>query len=730
MVRKKQTTVEKAAAQAENGDLVIDEVRRFLQEEAVSVPTPLITEHTYGEWNLSFGGNEDVRPSDKLRFDIVDRMLRSGIVIFALEAKRSQVFRVFSEGRFKVESPDEELAEIAEAALRLILTRMAADVTYSSFAYGAYFGEMTFELADRYHLGLSDQAGGDQFWIPKVPAACHPRTIKHIRRKANREFDGFEQEPDLRPRISLETIKVLPPQALVVPINSHFRNLWGTSFLTPIYPLWVWYEIILRVMARYMDRMATPVTLAKAPSRGTVTLTDGSTPVRSLQLALRLAESVSKSNAVAIPSDRDENGQPLWEMGYLTADERSQPFIQVLEFIGQEIIRAALSADRALSQPSVASGGVGSMAIGEVHASASAVTAEMLLLEILWYLNKYFMPKISLFNRGRNGPPLWLKVQALDTRERELLMQLVNVAGNSPASQELFNMIDWQTLGETSNIPMLSEEKAQERKDKLAQEALDKMKAQQELLSETKTFPQAKEENPAQKEEDEERRKLEEVVLDLVEQGKLPWLIGDQEAEYVLDEEGRLKLFNPFRDRLGRFASKPGASSVAANKAPSLRQSVLATADYINKKNSTFDKKAWRKLPEERRRQELENLSNFMADMQNRPRPSVVHWNSRFLPLGGVYNPAKNEMVINHAYTKNSRTAISIIVHESRHGFQAHAAKTPGYYNAAVSSMWRSNYADYKSPQKHGYAAYKNQPLELDAYSFENDVRSQIRIKI
>lgn len=561
----------------DDAQVVIDEVSTMLAETTGSVPLP-IAGTTYGDWTLSIGDTE-LRPGTELSYDVIDRMLRSGPVMFAMEMKRAQIVRVFAEGRYRAVSPDLELGEVATAALKLIMEKMADDLTYSTFAYGSAFMEEVWEWKTKYELGLTEKPDNAKFLVPKLPNNVKPDTVEKINRTENgRKFDGFTQKAN---QYGDDAVVVGAQQALVVPINEHFRNLFGRSFLHTLYPIWLWYEIILRAMARYMERMAVPVAVGKAPSRGLVEVEGKTTPVKAMDMALALAGSAAKSNAIAIPSDKDENGNPLWELDYLTAAQRAQPFIAVLEYLGQEMLRAALSADRSLTQQS---GGVGSQNIGEVHARASAMTSEMILGQILHYLNLYFMPGFSLYNRGKNGPPIWLKTQPIDLTERELVMKMLNTAGNSPASQEFMAAIDWRGMAETSNIPLLSPEETEELKKRLNEESLAKLKQQNELMATLKKAEagnmdgndgndgkdpnKAPDKKQGKKQDDfgkknDSNKQLQQIIDGIVDGNlRISLTLGPDEAETLhelgaMDDE-TFQLFNPFHDRMGRFSSGKG----------------------------------------------------------------------------------------------------------------------------------------------------------------------------
>lgn len=542
--------------------LVVDEVGRYLMEG--QVPAALTEGVTYGQWVLNFDGTQDYRPDDRLSYDKIDLMLKNGSVIFAMMMKMAQIMRVFSEGRYKVESPDEELRQVADAALKFILFKTAHDFCWSAFAYGTSFQEEVWERKSKYALGLSkSKAAGTEFMVPKVPNSVHPKTVNHIRRDEKGRFNGFAQQKSVFATDSQFNI-VDRDAALVIPLNERFRNLWGESFLTAIYPLWIWYEIVLRTMARYLERQAMPVTVGRAPMRGTVNVNGKTEPVGAMDLILSVATNVAKSNAVAIPSDRDpETKEYLFDLDYLVSAERGGEFIKALEFLGQEMIKAGLSADRSLTQ---SSGGVGSYNIGEVHAEASATTALMIELQFLFYLNKYFMPGFSLYNRGNNGPPIWIRTQSIDMQERQLLMQLVGVAGNSTGGQEFFDMVDFRTMGDMSNIPILSETDVKKRVEERQQQSLDNQEAQQKMMM--KFADVSKPAIPTKKPE-QQQNKFEEAVAAFYKLEHIPWILGPSDIETLrlhgLITDEQYQLFNPIHDGLGRFASRSGGGGASGD---------------------------------------------------------------------------------------------------------------------------------------------------------------------
>jgi hypothetical protein len=474
----------------DDAPVVLTELNKSVMLESV-VP-PLVGEgRTYGDWNsplLNLRGVGDYRPTDALPLDVINQMLRSAPVRFALEMKRSQIVSVFrNERSWKIHSPDAELAEVVTANMKKVLPKMALDFSFSSLAYGTSFQELIWEFKNKYELGLTDSKyqGNKKFAVARVPNSVNPMTVLYIKRTENGHFNGFVQQSRVNGVIQQPVmgghfgpeIDVDVDSALIIPYDEKFRNLWGESMLRPMYPIWFWYEIVLRAMVKYMERMGTPVTVVKAPSRATVIKPGTKTKVDGITWGMEIGTNLTRSSVAVLPSDTDDAGKPLWDISYLSAAEKSQPFLDILELLTQMILRAGLSADRALTQ---SSGGVGSYAIGEVHQQATSLHNELILTQWVHYLNTYFLPHYSLYNRGTNGPPIWMETQGLDPTDRDNLVTLLGAAQGMPGFQELGDSIDWDTILSNNSIPTLTPEQAEAKRTKREE---DNLKKQEDMLA-------------------------------------------------------------------------------------------------------------------------------------------------------------------------------------------------------------------------------------------------------
>ncbi len=134
----------------------------------------------------------------------------------------------------------------------------------------------------------------------------------------------------------------------------------------------------------------------------------------------------------------------------------------------------------------------------------------------------------------------------------------------------------------------------------------------------------------------------------------------------------------------------------------------------------------WARLDMAERAQWLVKTHSHIAE-QYGFKPYTVRAQALPPNYGGYFNAATRTIVLNEIVLRDASPAraLNVIAHESRHGYQWHAvlnpASVPDDVRANVET-WRNNFANYKSPAIHGYRAYYNQPVEVDARAFAEAV--------
>lgn len=691
---------------------VLDEMAVTMLESAI--PAPPLAGKTEGNFYYShFIAGEDRRPSDTLTFRTIDEMLKSGLVQFVLEMKLAALMSIYrSPGSWKVVSPDQELADVVTANMREVLPAAAMSFLRSSLQYGVSFSEKVYEYKTPYELGLSKSRGSSkQYAVSKVPNSVDPTSIDHIRRTPTGDFDGFVQMPIY----NLTNFEIVVPrdQALVVPYKMQFRNLWGESYLKPMYPFWFWFEVALRAWARYVERMGTPVAICYAPSRAQVKRPGTTTLVNAMTWGLAVAGQIAKSNATVLPSDLDpQTGQALWKLEYLVAQDRGSTFKEIIEALMRLTVQAGMSADMTFTQPS---GGTGSFNIWEGHNSATQLHNELILTDTIAAINKWWLPDFSLYNRGLNGPPIWLETEGLDPAEREHLFKLANIAGNSQAFQDALVMIDWRKLYGLNNVPTLSEGDVERIKKELEKEALRKQREFQKPKEDQKPVAgETKESESSQAASDEERKKaekLEQIAFMIVNGQYEAMILSDHEMDLLLKarragvdvaistldnptqlEQIDVKSGNPFRGPGGRFAPRDKKGDEEEG------------SDWDKKKKELEDKLAGMKEPGW---PEYDSAEAAIADIAKTLRglgldiPEDLKLVFADLPfgVGGRWNYEKGVLEVSKDFAESllsgDPVAMWAAVHEVAHSDQETGMREDNLDDMRLSNDQVQNYVKY-----------------------------------
>jgi hypothetical protein len=138
----------------------------------------------------------------------------------------------------------------------------------------------------------------------------------------------------------------------------------------------------------------------------------------------------------------------------------------------------------------------------------------------------------------------------------------------------------------------------------------------------------------------------------------------------------------------------------------------------------------WRTMNQDERAEVLQNAHNAMAIVY-RFDPVVVEIAALPPNTLGSFSRVEETIKISKRLVMSSNhiETLKTLIHESRHAYQWHLAQHLrrgfGWHSDAdwtLAQEWSDNFADYKSASQSGSRAYSNQPVEADAYSFEETV--------
>lgn len=431
---------------------------------------------TQGDWVEAItlpgyhqGDKENLKKPDALSPRVIDEMLKSGIVYYAVEMKRAKIINSFqTKYLIKINTDDRKLERLAEYVIESIIPQTMFEASWSALVWGSAFMEKVWEYKSGRSIGIG---GSTEYIVPKVPNLVPHNTISKVLRDKNGDFSGFIQTPH-NYRYGDHEIFVPAEDAMVFTYNGYSRNIWGESFLAPLYPYWFWLEIVFRAMVQFSQMMGDPPRYGKAPSRRAVKV-DSTTEVRAVDWLLTQLINLSKTNAIAIPSDVNEHGKEEWEIGFLKVPDSSQPFYKLIEIINEHLLRASL---------------IG-LETEDPNLLGADIHNQIIVSQWVSVLNRSLFEPLSLYNKGQGVKPVSIEIRGYDPRQQDFIKNIMAIAGNSKSFQDVFYEIDWLTTGKLSGIPMLSKEEKEELKAKLLEESLAHQKASFEIMQQNQNDP-------------------------------------------------------------------------------------------------------------------------------------------------------------------------------------------------------------------------------------------------
>ena len=476
-----------------------DTINVFKKNDGL-IPPPT-REQTEGMWpwtNLKTApyGIRNFR-NRPLTLEEINLMLECGAVVFPLTMIISPIISIAGNPRaWEIECENKKLNAILTENLKRIWPKRIEDML-TALEYGLAVFEIVGETTTAGEYGITQRG------IPKnTPVSvikdlnsCYPGSIS-LELDDKGHLEGFTQ------RTKSKEVKIPLSQTFIITYGGNFRNKNGISILQPCFVFWYWYEIVWRAFLKYQQRSGSPKVLCKAPQRTKVVMPNGELR-DAMAVALDIAMSVSQSDAVAIPSDKDpETGRELWSLEYLKDDKRGDQFINALHELSTLIMRSLMFADRALTQDT----NVGSYNLGGIHRDASSLNIERILRIIVNHINEYLIPKVVQWNIPQSQTTrARLITGGLDQQQLNRIFELAKLLINSK-QPDILDWIDSRSMLSVQGIPMKTEEefrRAQEEREKRRAQ-FNPFRQSEENNSEQYKPEQNKNENqPSQNEEEE-----------------------------------------------------------------------------------------------------------------------------------------------------------------------------------------------------------------------------------
>lgn len=169
-------------------------------------------------------------------------------------------------------------------------------------------------------------------------------------------------------------------------------DLYGNSMIKPAYKPWYFAELIHLFANRYYERFGEPVVMGRAPAGNTVEDSSGNKKDASREIQ-NTVNGLRNHSSVTLPSDRDDNGNFIYDISYLESQMRGVDFDVYMKRLDLEKARAIFVPDLLLG-----SGNVGSYALGLEH-KATFITGIMGIVDDMFdFFNKYIVKQLIKLN--------------------------------------------------------------------------------------------------------------------------------------------------------------------------------------------------------------------------------------------------------------------------------------------------------------------------------------------
>jgi hypothetical protein len=265
-----------------------------------------------------------------------------------------------------------------------------------------------------------------------------PETCR-VKLDENGNFNGFVQYAG---QAGLEQ-KIDPKYAFWYANQIEDGNLYGLSMLEAAYNPWYYSEIMHLFANRYYERFGEPAVVTRGPGTEDVKDSNG-TAIDAISSMKGVGEGLKSHSVVGIPSDRDENGNYLFDISYLESQMRGVDFDTYLKRLDMEKSRAIFVPDLLLG-----TGRVGSYELGKEH-KATFINGVMGMMDnFSEFVDKYITPQLVELNFGTKSElPEFTYLPMSKTSEDSLVSIVASYINGNP------EILDLTKLAPKLGIPL------------------------------------------------------------------------------------------------------------------------------------------------------------------------------------------------------------------------------------------------------------------------------------
>src|SRR3972149_7896375 len=243
----------------------------------------------------------------------------------------------------------------------------------------------------------------------KSPKGLDSETIEILVEKDDGSFRGFRQH---------NTIEVLTKERkpLLFTNNLESGQYYGISAQEPSFPFWYDANLNRQFHMRWLERKGTGFFKGWFP-KGETDI-EGAM-VSNQQVMLDMLDTIMEGNAIALPSGRDDKGNLLWDIVFMSDEDKTDPFIARAKYIDDMILRSFIIPEKALTQ-----GEVGARSSIEAFQDMFIQLKQDVLDTTVETIDSYFLPNFIELNFGMDIEA-HVSAGKLDDNSKEVAGKLV-----------------------------------------------------------------------------------------------------------------------------------------------------------------------------------------------------------------------------------------------------------------------------------------------------------------
>lgn len=189
-----------------------------------------------------------------------------------------------------------------------------------------------------------------------------------------------------------------PEYTMWYPLLMENGDMYGRKILKAAFAPWYFSVIMHLYSNRYFERFGEPVPVGRADFSADVQNGDGEN-VSGRDAIIQVLTDFRSRGVVALPSDRDENGEYEFDLDYVESQMRGADFDRYISMLDEEISLALFTPILMFR-----TGDVGSHNLGVQHTQTWLWMLNALAGDMKEYIDRYIINRLHRYNYPKNAP--------------------------------------------------------------------------------------------------------------------------------------------------------------------------------------------------------------------------------------------------------------------------------------------------------------------------------------